>query len=119
MNSVLTKKRKKIQLAPYGFVLPATLTMLLLVVYPIVYGIYISFFNTNLVNKWKFVGLDYYLKALQERYDHLFWHYPSAPVLIINTDNIDFVHNENHLKQILDAIAECPRQTTYFVPDGN
>jgi deoxyadenosine/deoxycytidine kinase len=40
-------------------------------------------------------------------------------VLIINTDNIDFVHNENHLKQILDAIAECPRQTTYFVPDGN
>ncbi|MBR2197155.1 MAG: deoxynucleoside kinase [Fibrobacter sp.] len=60
-----------------------------------------------------------YLKDLQERYDHLFWHYPSAPVLIINTDNIDFVHNENHLKQILDAIAECPRQTTYFVPDGN
>ncbi len=74
MNSVLTKKRKKIQLAPYGFVLPATLTMLLLVVYPIVYGIYISFFNTNLVNKWKFVGLDYYLKALQDSsFQHSLW----------------------------------------------
>ena len=60
-----------------------------------------------------------YLKDLQDRYDHHFWHYYGAPVLIINTDNIDFVHNENHLKQVLDAIAACPRQTTYFVPDGN
>lgn len=61
------KRRKhKFVLAPYGFVLPATLTMLLLVVYPIVYGLYISFFNTNLVNKWKYVGLDYYAKALTD-----------------------------------------------------
>lgn len=60
-----------------------------------------------------------YLKDLQDRYDHHFWHYTSAPVLIINTDNIDFVHNESHLKMILDAISACPTQTTYFVPEGN
>lgn len=60
-----------------------------------------------------------YLKELQSRYDHHFWHYQDAPVLIINTDNIDFVHNENHLQMVLDAIAACPRQTTYFVPEGN
>ena len=60
-----------------------------------------------------------YLKDLQERYDHHFWHYTSAPVLIINTDNIDFVHNENHLNLILDAISSCPTQTTYFVPQGS
>lgn len=60
-----------------------------------------------------------YLKDLQERYDHHFWHYTSAPVLIINTDNIDFVHNENHLNLILDAISACPTQTTYFVPQGS
>ena len=59
-----------------------------------------------------------YLKDLQARYDHHFWHYKDAPVLIINTDNIDFVHNENHLQMVLDAIAECPHQTTYFVPEG-
>lgn len=59
-----------------------------------------------------------YLKGLQERYDHHFWHYQDAPVLIINTDNIDFVHNESHLQMVLDAIAECPQQTTYFVPEA-
>ena len=60
-----------------------------------------------------------YLRDLQARYDLHFWHYPHAPVLIINTDHIDFVHNENHLKLVLDAIEACPRQTTYFVPEGN
>ena len=60
-----------------------------------------------------------YLKDLQDRYDHHFWHYQDAPVLIINTDHIDFVHNENHLQMVLNAIAECPQQTTYFVPEGN
>ena len=53
-------------LTPYGFVSPASLTILILVVYPILYGIYISFFDTNLVNKWKFVGLRYYLQALTD-----------------------------------------------------
>ena len=60
-----------------------------------------------------------YLKDLQSRFDLHFWHYTYAPVLIINTDHIDFVHNENHLKLVLDAIAACPQQTTYFVPEGN
>lgn len=59
-----------------------------------------------------------YLQSLMDRYDQFFWNYPYAPVLIINTDNIDFVHNESHLQLVLNAIAECPRQTTYFVPEG-
>ncbi|MCF0225673.1 MAG: deoxynucleoside kinase [Fibrobacter sp.] len=59
-----------------------------------------------------------YLQSLMDRYDHHFWNYPHAPVLIINTDNIDFVHNESHLQLVLDAIASCPSQTTYFVPEG-
>ncbi|MCF0216249.1 MAG: deoxynucleoside kinase [Fibrobacteraceae bacterium] len=60
-----------------------------------------------------------YLKDLQARYDHHFWHYRNAPVIIINTDNIDFVHNESHLQMILEIIESCPTQTTYFVPTGN
>ena len=51
---------------PYLFIAPAALVILALVVYPILNGIYISFFNTNLVNKWEFVGLKYYLKALTD-----------------------------------------------------
>ena len=32
-----------------------------LIIYPMAYGFYISFFNTNLVTKWKFVGFKYYI----------------------------------------------------------
>ncbi|MFV0466880.1 MAG: carbohydrate ABC transporter permease [Lachnospiraceae bacterium] len=64
MKGKSIKITKKSKIAPYGFIAPATITILLLVLYPILYGIYISFFDTNLVNKWNFVGLRYYWKAL-------------------------------------------------------
>lgn len=64
-------------------------------------------------------GIDgHYLRDLQERYDHHFWHYNDCPVLIINTDKVDFVNNEKHLKQILNVIQTWPSQTTYFIPEG-
>ena len=75
-NRTLSVSRNKIKsaLIPYGFISPASLTILLLVVYPILYGIYISFFDTNLVNKWKFVGLHYYLQALTDSsFLHSLW----------------------------------------------
>lgn len=42
------------------------LVMLLLVVYPLGYGIYISVFKTNLLNRWDFVGLDFYVQSLSD-----------------------------------------------------
>lgn len=69
-----SRYRLKTKMIPYGFVTPASLTILLLVAYPILYGIYISFFNTNLVNKWEFVGLRYYLQALTDTgFLHSLW----------------------------------------------
>ena len=75
MNEIIRNRgRLKTKLTPYGFILPACLTILILVVYPILYGIYISFFNTNLVNKWEFVGLRYYLQALTDTsFLHSLW----------------------------------------------
>ncbi|MGV8897122.1 MAG: carbohydrate ABC transporter permease [Rhodoglobus sp.] len=37
-----------------------------LVAYPIIYGISLSFFNTNLVNRWDFVGLDNYARLSRD-----------------------------------------------------
>jgi multiple sugar transport system permease protein len=48
------------QLNGYWFILPAVITLLLLVTYPLLYGVYISFFDTNLTTKWNFVGIKYY-----------------------------------------------------------
>lgn len=51
----------------YLFVIPAGLSMFVLLIYPLCYGIFISFFNTNLVNKWRFTGLMNYVNSLSDR----------------------------------------------------
>ncbi len=48
----------------YGFVMPAVIIMVALIIYPMLYGVYLSFFNTNLVTKWDYVGLKYYEQAV-------------------------------------------------------
>ena len=50
----------------YKYIGPAGLMMIALIIYPMLYGLYLSFFNTNLVNKWKFVGLQYYNQAVTQ-----------------------------------------------------
>jgi multiple sugar transport system permease protein len=55
----------KSQLSGYLFILPSVITLMVLVTYPLVYGGYISFFNTNLVNKWDFVGLVHYYEIFR------------------------------------------------------
>ncbi len=54
------------QLGGYKFISPAAIAMIALIVYPMLYGIYLSFYNTNLVNRWNFVGLQYYIQAFTE-----------------------------------------------------
>lgn len=49
-------------LTGYLFIAPALIALLALVVYPLVYGFYISFFDTNFANKWNFVGLNNYIR---------------------------------------------------------
>ncbi len=51
------------QWSGYAFVFPSAATLVALVAYPLIYGVYISLFKTNLLNKWNFVGLKYYLQA--------------------------------------------------------
>jgi len=68
-REVITEKKKasKVlktsQRSGYAFVSPAAVAMVALIIYPMCYGVYISFYNTNLVTKWKFVGLKYYIQA--------------------------------------------------------
>ncbi|NPV54103.1 MAG: sugar ABC transporter permease [Firmicutes bacterium] len=58
------------ELGGYLFIFPAFLVMLMLVIYPLIYGGYISLFNTNLMARWNLVGLKYYLRILT---DSVFW----------------------------------------------
>ncbi len=47
-----------------------------------------------------------YIEALNRLYDEFFWNYSETPLLIINAENIDFVNNEVHFKQILHEISK-------------
>ena len=38
--------------AGYRYIGPAAIIMAALIIYPMFYGLYLSFFNTNLVSKW-------------------------------------------------------------------
>lgn len=54
------------KLTPYFFIAPVLFGLLLLVVYPLIIGIGVSFFNTNLANQWDFVNIQNYIKAFTE-----------------------------------------------------
>lgn len=67
--TAMSKKRLgRFDLSGYWFILPSAIIMLALITYPLIYGVYISLFDTNLLQKWNFVGLKYYAEALTDRY---------------------------------------------------
>ncbi|MDR2203365.1 MAG: sugar ABC transporter permease [Nitrososphaerota archaeon] len=63
-----TVARNKVRSQKVGYIysLPVVILLIGLLIYPMLYGIYMSFFNTNLVNRWDFVGFQYYIDAFQE-----------------------------------------------------
>jgi deoxyadenosine/deoxycytidine kinase len=59
-----------------------------------------------------------YLELLNQAYNHFFFHYSSAPLLIINTNNIDFVKNSSDFEEIIEQIQHAGTGTNYNQPMG-
>ena len=57
-----------------------------------------------------------YIHALNELYNKFFFHYTDSPLLVINTDDIDFVHNESDYQDILYEINQHTVGTRYYIP---
>jgi deoxyadenosine/deoxycytidine kinase len=55
-----------------------------------------------------------YLEQVVESYNYHFFHYNATPLLVIKTDQLDFVENSKHLKEIFDQIADMRQGTRYF-----
>lgn len=49
-----------------------------------------------------------YLQELSDAYNRFFYHYNKSPLIIINTSDIDFVSNQNHLDYIEEQIFKQP-----------
>ena len=57
-----------------------------------------------------------YIDALNQVYTEYFFRYQDTPLVIINTNNINFVENENDLKEVIDYIRQPVSGTKFFNP---
>lgn len=59
-----------------------------------------------------------YIDIINEAYNHFFFHYTDSPLLIINTNDIDFVLNSEDLEEIIGQIAESKSGINFYQPLG-
>ena len=60
-----------------------------------------------------------YIDALNQLYNEYFFRYQESPLLIINTNDIDFVHNEEDLEEVIRYIRQPVSGTKFFNPASN
>ena len=61
------------------------------------------------------IGRDY-LEALNGAYNHFFFHYDDTPLLVVKTDEIDFVNQPEHFEDLLRQIDRPVCGKEYYVP---
>ena len=57
-----------------------------------------------------------YIDALNQVYNEYFFRYQDTPLLIINTNNIDFVNNQKDLEEIINVVRKPITGTKFFNP---
>ena len=57
---------------------------------------------------------DSYLMRLAQAYSDFFYHYDAAPVLIVNSENLNFVDNDEDFALLLQRIAEMRGAREFF-----
>ena len=60
-----------------------------------------------------------YINELNEIYTEYFFRYNDTPLVIINTNNIDFVHNPDDLNQVIQYIKQPVSGTKFFNPSSS
>jgi deoxyguanosine kinase len=59
-----------------------------------------------------------YVNEVNKAYNYFFFHYTQTPLLVIDTTQIDFVHQEDHLDELIDQIRKMDRGVQYYRPLG-
>jgi deoxyadenosine/deoxycytidine kinase len=57
-----------------------------------------------------------YIKQLNEAYNHFFFHYVEAPLLVVNTNSIDFVNDPEDFADLEKRILTHRQGTVYYTP---
>src|SRR5262249_28797300 len=59
-----------------------------------------------------------YVEEVAKAYEHFFFHYAAADLLVVETSEIDFVERSEDLQQLLKRLAEPVKGTQYYLPLG-
>jgi len=57
-----------------------------------------------------------YIEALNEAYSHFFFHYRGAPVLVVSTDDVDFLRHEAYIEDVLGELNRLSSGVRYYRP---
>ncbi|HEX6791591.1 MAG TPA: deoxynucleoside kinase [Candidatus Krumholzibacteria bacterium] len=86
-------------------------------------AVYLQASASVLFDRVQMRGRDYeralsrdYLDALNDAFNHYFFNYSAGPLLIVNTDAMDFVNDERHFADLLKRISEPVVNTEFYVP---
>ena len=60
-----------------------------------------------------------YINEVNKAYNYYFFHYTQTPLLVIDTTSIDFVHQPEHLDELLEQIRKMDRGVQYYRPLGS
>jgi deoxyadenosine/deoxycytidine kinase len=60
-----------------------------------------------------------YIDALNQAYNHFFFHYTASPLLIINSNEIDFVNNPRDFEDIMNEVVTTKSGSNYYAPLGS
>ncbi len=62
---------------------------------------------------------DEYLEEVVRAYEHFFFHYKSSDLLVVETSEMDFVHRNEDLQELLKRLSQPVKGTQYFLPLGS
>ncbi|MDH4156866.1 MAG: deoxynucleoside kinase [candidate division Zixibacteria bacterium] len=64
--------------------------------------------------------IDYdYIEMLNKAYDYYFFDYTDTPLLVVKTDQIDFVDNPGHFDDLIEQIKKPVSGKKYYAPAGD
>jgi len=59
-----------------------------------------------------------YVEMLNNAYDYYFFHYTETPLLVVKTDEIDFVHRPEHFDDLIVQISKPIAGKKYYSPSS-
>ena len=60
-----------------------------------------------------------YIEELNQAYNYFFFHYEASPLLVINSNSLDFVHRPEDFKKIFKEINNITGGKKYFNPGSD